>query len=294
MEALDRYKNYLKYERRYSEHTLVAYNNDIKSFFQYINAQYDIIDYKKVKHIHVRSWVITLAGEKYESKSINRKISSVRSFFSYLKKQGMITINPASKIEALKIPKRLPKYIDQNQAAQITNAKDAKDDYRSIMNNLVLELLYSCGLRRSECIDLKEGNVDSRNIKVWGKGGKERIIPITPVLYNQIGEYLKLKSELGIEPNGFLLQLENGRNVYPKYVYNLVHEAIGKVSSIDKRSPHVLRHSFATHLLANGADLNAIKTLLGHSSLAATQIYTHSSIEKLKDIYKKAHPKASK
>jgi len=286
---LERFENYLRYQKRYSEHTIVAYVNDIKSFFSFVDLNFS----SKVTHHIVRSWMVDMVSKKYEAKSINRKISSLKSYYRFLKKNSLIEVNPASKIVSMKVPKKLPKFLEEKQIEHLLEESE-EDDYTGRMNNLIIEVIYVCGLRRSECIDLKEENCNSVQIKVMGKGSKERIIPIADLLSIQIKEFIDFKREVGIDSNGFLFQRPNGKKLYPKYLYNLVNKRIGQVSSLDKRSPHILRHSFATHLSNNGAELNAIKTLLGHSSLAATQIYTHTSIERLKDVYKKAHPKAEK
>lgn len=291
LDFLEKYTNYLRFEKRFSEHTILAYTNDIRSFFSYAHVNFS----NEVSHHTVRSWMVDMVTRKYEAKSINRKVSSIKSFYRYLKKNGEIQVNPAAKIVSLKVPKKLPKYLEEGQAEKLLeNSNLKKDDYKSHLDQLILEVIYNCGLRRSECIDLQEENCVGRQIKVMGKGGKERIIPISGELGEKIQEFIEKKRELEIVANGYLFQRESGKKLYPKYLYNIVKSRIGEVSSIDKRSPHILRHSFATHLSNNGADLNAIKTLLGHSSLAATQIYTHTSIERLKDVYKKAHPKAKK
>lgn len=293
-EYVERYNNYMQYEKRYSEHTVTAYVSDIRAFFVYVKFTFDIADLHTVKHTHVRSWMVHMSREGYEAKSINRKISSVRTYYLFLRKQGVLNHNPVAKVSALKVPKRLPKYLEKSQAAELSNLEFSKDDYNAYLDNIIITILYSCGLRRSECLDLLEENIDVNSIKVLGKGNKERIIPIDGSMYSRILDFIKLKRENEIVPNGFLLQNLKGKKLYPKYIYNVVKRKIGEVSSIDKRSPHVLRHTFATHLLDNGADLNSVKTLLGHSSLAATQVYTHTSIERLKEVYKKAHPKADK
>jgi integrase/recombinase XerC len=288
---LSGYENYLKFEKRYSEHTVLAYINDIRSFLKFA----DVPNIKDVSHFQVRSWMVDLVTQKYEVKSINRKVSSLKSYFKFLKKRGIVESNPASKVTSMKVSKKLPKYLDESQAEGLMQIGiKGEFSYRSCMNQLILELLYTCGLRRSECIELLEGNCGAKSIKVLGKGNKERVIPISDRLRQKLQDFLALKKEEAIVESIYVFQLENGKKLYPKYLYNLVKESIGQVSSIDKRSPHVLRHSFATHMANSGADLNSIKTLLGHSSLAATQIYTHTSIERLKDVYKKAHPKASK
>ncbi|GLR19435.1 tyrosine-type recombinase/integrase [Portibacter lacus] len=288
---LERYGNYLRYEKRYSDHTIIAYLKDVQSFFEFCELQ----EVEEVSHHTVRSWMVDMVTRKYEAKSINRKISSLKSFYRYQKKCGLIASNPVAKIISMKVAKKLPQYLEEGQIEKlIEHQSENAGDYKSILDGLIVELIYTCGLRRAECIELQESNCEAGQIKVIGKGSKERIIPITEKLYLKIKDFIKLKKDNEITSNGFLFQNEKGKSIYPKYIYNLVRAEISQVSSLDKRSPHILRHSFATHLSNDGADLNAIKTLLGHSSLAATQIYTHNTIERLKDIYKKAHPKAEK
>lgn len=294
-EEIAKYNLYLKFEKRYSEHTIIAYINDIREFSDFMLKNYEIDNIELVKHTHIRTWIVNFIQEGFMSKSVNRKISSLKTFYTFLKKRGLIVINPTSKITSLKVPKRLPKYIQEEQASLLMSVKDSNHNgYREQMDILILEVLYQCGLRRSELINLREEHISELNIKVQGKGNKERLIPISNKIYSRLKDFIQTKKDFDIESNGYLFQLENGRQLYPKYVYNMVKDAIGSISTMEKRSPHVLRHSFATHLSNQGADLNAIKELLGHASLAATQIYTHTSIERLKNIYKQAHPKASK
>jgi len=286
---IDKYKNYLQYEKRYSAHTIQAYLADIKALLAF--AEVNVAS--EMSHHVIRSWMVHMISEKYEPKSINRKLSSIKSFYRYLKKIQVVASNPASKIKSMKVGKKLPKFLDQRQTKDLMDAK-YNDDYKSQLDSLLIEVMYNCGIRRSECIELKEANISDKSIKVLGKGNKERIIPISEALAGKIKDYQRVKEDVEIVGNGYLFQLPSSKKLYPKYIYNVIKKRIGQVSSIDKRSPHILRHSFATHLVNNGADLNSVKTLLGHSSLAATQVYTHTSIERLKDVYKKAHPKAEK
>lgn len=293
---INSFQQYLEFEKRYAHNTVIAYIQDLCSFFQFLEASYEIKEANMVQHTHLRTWMIHLVQEKYETKSINRKVSSLKTFFRFIKKRGHIEHNPASRLIAMKVGKRLPNYLQEDQANKLMILEVDADqgNYKSVMDSLIVELLYTCGLRRSECLNLEEKNCSTDNIKVMGKGSKERLIPISLGLSRKVKHLIELKREEGIATNGFLFQRLNGQPLYPKYIYNLVKKRIGSISSLEKRGPHVLRHSFATHLANSGADLNSIKTLLGHSSLAATQIYTHTSIEKLKDVYKKAHPKAEK
>lgn len=290
--------DYLKFEKRYSRHTLLSYETDIRSFFAYLNRQFGEVALQEISHVFIRSWLADLKEkEKLSSKSINRKISGLRSFFKYHLKRGAITATPMAKVIAPKISRRLPVFVKESETKELleTLARSA-EDWKSLNARMLITLFYATGMRRSELINLKERQVDvgRSQIRVLGKGNKERLIPVNAELLRSVREYQQLKrKEFG--PAGreeILLVTEKGKPLYPKYAWLLVNQYLGQASTLDKKSPHVLRHTFATHLMNNGADLNAVKELLGHASLAATQVYTHNTIEKLKDVYKKAHPKA--
>jgi integrase/recombinase XerC len=230
-----------------------------------------------------------------ESKSINRKISSLKSFFKYQLRQQAVTVSPMTSIISPKVKKRLPQYVDKKDIGTLLNHVEFPDTWAGKTDALIIHIFYNTGMRQAELSGLKESAISKSNgtIKVLGKGNKERIIPVSNQLVNMMQDYLAGKrKELENFDDTFLLVTAAGKKLYPRYVYNTVNKYLGMVTTIDKKSPHVLRHSFATHLMNNGADLNAVKELLGHSSLAATQVYTHNTIEKLKDIHKKAHPKA--
>jgi len=290
---LDIFLNFIQYEKRYSKHTAISYENDLVQFSTYMHMQFEIEDMAETKHLHVRSWIVSLMEGEMSPKSINRKISTLRSFFNFLRKKEMIENSPMHKIIAPKIGKRLPKHLSEENMIDMEEIIDTEQSFTSYRNRLIIAILYNTGIRRSELINLTEANTDTRNhyIKVLGKGNKERQIPITKALGQQIESYRALKSEefSDLQTN-VLLVTDKGKILYPRFVYNVVQRFISKVSTIDQKSPHILRHSFATHLINNGAELNAIKELLGHANLSATQIYTHNSISRLKDIYKKAHP----
>lgn len=294
---VNKFVEYLKFQKRYSNHTLKAYTNDLTQFQSYIKQNYEIDEVIKVKHQMLRSWIVSMMSESdqnFTPKSINRKISSLRSFFNFCKKKEWITINPMQKVVAPKIGKRLPQYVQENEIGNIedTIIIDPNDYVQQRDLNIVL-LLYQTGMRRSELINAKisDIHVSRSTLSVLGKGNKERLIP----LHAQVIERLKSYQELLLEhfPHStYLFVTAKGKQLYPRLVYNIVNKYLKLNSKVDKKSPHILRHTFATHLLNNGADLNAVKELLGHSSLAATQVYTHNSIEKLKLIYKQAHPGA--
>ncbi len=290
---LDRYMDYLRDVRKYSIHTLTSYSNDIGQFDIYINDYEE--ELKQASHIHVRSWIVTLMEKGISAKSINRKISSLRSFYNFLKRNGEITTNPMLKIIAPKIPKRLPKYVDEAKIHKILDDKTLTEpDYRSAREHIVISLLYHTGMRRAELLSLNLSDLDlvAGTVKVLGKGNKERIIPLNNKICEELTEYMVLRNESFAGPPLNLILTDSGKAAYPKLIYNIVSRVLKKYNASEKSSPHILRHTFATHLTSNGAELNAVKELLGHASLAATQVYTHNSIERLKAVYDKAHPKS--
>ena len=288
--------DYLKFERRYSAHTIRSYQDDLRQFGEYLKKDYDEILIVKTDHVTVRSWLAQLKENDISAKSINRKISSLKSFFKYHLKAGTITRSPMGKIISPKISKRLPVFIKEEDTSKLINASlIATEDWKSLNTHLLVSLFYGTGMRLSELVNLKENQVDfsRRQLKVLGKGNKERIIPVTAELLKVVKEYIQQKKKEFEHSADTLLVTEKGKKMYSKYAYLLVNAVLNdNVKTLDKKSPHVLRHTFATHLMNNGANLNAVKELLGHSSLAATQVYTHNTIEKLKNVYKKAHPKA--
>lgn len=287
--------HYLQYEKRYSRLTIAAYENDLLQFSDYLKSTYQLENVLAVQHAYVRSWLVSLMDSGIGSRSINRKISALKSFFKFCLKNGTIDHNPMVKVIAPKIPKRLPAFINQNQTDFLWRHFEFGDGFVGIRNRMMLELFYATGMRRAELIQLKDDDIDYHNltIRVLGKGNKERLIPINPQLKADIKDYLSIRNKtFQITDFPALIVTEKGDKMNPRKVYAIVHEILHQVTTLDKTSPHVLRHTFATHLLNSGAEINAIKELLGHSSLAATQVYTHNTIDKLKDIYKKAHPKA--
>ena len=287
--------DYLKFEKRYSAHTLTSYQTDLVDFFDYLNIQFGNMPLKDISHTYVRSWLAGIKDKGLTSKSINRKISSLKSFFKYHLKTGAISDTPMAKVISPKVNKRLPVFVKESDTKKLVEALNkSTEDWKSLNAKMIITIFYETGMRLSELITLKEKQIDfSRShIKVLGKGNKERIIPVSKKVIISIREYQQLKKKNFEQPVDFLLTTEKGKKLYPKYAYLLVNQYLGQASTLDKKSPHVLRHTFATHLMNNGADLNAVKELLGHSSLASTQVYTHNTIEKLKDVHKKAHPKA--
>jgi len=293
--ALQEFLDYLKFQKRYSRHTIISYQNDLVTFFDFIEATFGATGLADINASFVRTWLASLKEQGMESKSINRKISSLKSFFKYQLKQERISVSPMTTIISPKMNKRLPQFVEKADIDTLFSYVEFPDDWHGKTDRLILQLFYNTGIRQAELVSLKESQVDSykKSIKVLGKGNKERIIPISEALLGLLQDYMAEKRKLFENYDAEILLVNpKGKPLYPRYVYDSVKKYLTMITTINKKSPHVLRHSFATHLMNNGADLNAVKELLGHSSLAATQIYTHNSIEKLKDIHKKAHPKA--
>ena len=296
--------DYLKFEKRYSAHTIRSYSDDLEAFVAYLQVEFGELGIREISPAVVRSWLAALKDGGMSSRSINRKISSLRSFYKYLLRMGEVAQSPVAAIIAPKSARRLPVFVEQQQMAELFSEVEFPDDWAGLTDRLLLALLYNTGMRLSELINLKESQIDGGNrvIKVLGKGNKERVIPVSGVLLGAVRDYQEKKrvlfagADAGVlsagADGGVLLVGKSGRRLYPKYVYRVVQRYLAQITTIEKKSPHVLRHTFATHLMNEGAELNSVKELLGHASLAATQVYTHNTIEKLKDIYKKAHPKA--
>lgn len=287
--------NYLRYEKRYSVNTITSYHADLNDFFAFLHKQYGDVSLNEMGHNIIRSWVAALKDNGLKAKSINRKISSLKSFFKYCVKNGSLIVSPMGKIISPKTGRRLPVFIKEDETGELVERLSlSTDSWKSLNAKMLIVLFYSTGMRLSELISLKEKQIDFERsvIKVLGKGNKERVIPISKDTREIIREYQAYKAKEIETAEEYLLITEKGKKMYPKYAYLLVNQSLKTVGTLDKKSPHVLRHTFATHLMNNGANLNAVKELLGHSSLASTQVYTHNTIEKLKDIHKKAHPKA--
>jgi integrase/recombinase XerC len=293
--ALQQFVEYLKFQKRYSQHTIISYQTDLVSFFDFIELTFGNTALPDIKATFIRTWLAKLKEDGMEAKSINRKISTLKSFFKYQLKEESITVSPMGTIVSLKLNKRLPQFVEKEDINTLFSHVEFPDNWQGKTDRILLQLLYNTGIRQAELVSLKESQVDAykSSIKVLGKGNKERIIPVSNELMGFLKDYVAEKRKTFEKYDADILLInEKGKKLYPKYVYNAVKKYLSKITTISKKSPHVLRHTFATHLMNNGADLNAVKELLGHSSLAATQIYTHNSIEKLKDIHKKAHPKA--
>ncbi|NNF32644.1 MAG: tyrosine-type recombinase/integrase [Saprospiraceae bacterium] len=293
--AINQFKDHLKVNKRYSRHTLISYDTDLTQLSIYLKGQYGIDKVKGCNAQLLRSYVVHLASLNLAAKTINRKISAIRSFFGYLLRCGTIASDITERIIAPKIPKRLPEFIKESEAIKM-DEWIVEEEFSSYRDYTVIELLYHTGMRRAELIQLNVSDFDfaRMRVKVLGKGNKERYIPLNPGIIRILKNYLQLRNnEFPSEVPTYFFLTDKGKKVYPKYIYNVVNKLLAKVTSSSKRSPHILRHSFASHLLNNGADLNAIKEMLGHANLSATQVYTHNSIAKLKEAYMNAHPKGS-
>ncbi|MFY0253795.1 tyrosine-type recombinase/integrase [Chitinophaga sp. 30R24] len=303
----ERFIAYIQLEKRYSAHTCIAYRNDLLQFFDYVTPSYGVTPVEELSHVMIRSWLARLMEDTMTAKTVNRKISTLKSFFKFCLRQGLIKQSPMTKVIAPKISRRLPGFIEEKgmralednvSPVSVTTLHIFADDFEGTTHRLIFEIFYQTGIRLSELIGLQEFKVDRSglSIKVMGKGGKERIIPISSKLVAQISDYMDQKRQHleGFESGVLIVHPFSGQRLYPKYVYLTVRKYLTEhqITTLKKKSPHVLRHTFATHLANNGADLNAVKELLGHSSLAATQVYTHNTIEKLKKVYQQAHPKA--
>lgn len=289
--------DYLRYERRVSAHTVTAYEGDLSQFFAFLEEKLEIHQLSDVHSGDIRAWVISLLeDESLEPRSVGRKISAVKAFYRYKLKIKELSVNPTLTIHTPKTAKKLPQYVEQRDMEHLFADIPFEETLEGMRDRTILELFYATGMRESELLNLKTQDIhfQDNTIKVLGKRNKERLIPFGNRLSELLTMYLEnlqKKFSDGTE-NNYIFVTDKGEQLYPKAVYRIVRKYLDMVTTIDKRSPHVIRHTFATHLLNNGADLNAIKTILGHSSLAATQVYTHNSIEQLKSIYKQAHPRA--
>lgn len=294
--TLQAFLDYLKFEKRYSRHTLISYQTDLVSFFDFVIMQFGETPVPQITHTYIRSWLASLKDQGLSAKSINRKISTLKSFFKHSVKTGVLPQTPMTKVMAPKIEKRLPAFVAGKDIKTLFDHVEFPDTWKGKTERLILFMFYQTGMRLSEAIGLTESSVNFSNstIKVLGKGSKERLIPLNPQLQLEVSSYLAdKKTEFADRPvANTLFVTEKGKELTPRSVYASVKTYLSLVTTIEKRSPHILRHTFATHLTNNGADLNAVKELLGHSSLAATQVYTHNTIDRLKNIHKKAHPKA--
>ena len=288
---INQFLDWLLKEKRYSEHTVKAYETDLIQFEEFLKSTYDA-GLTNANSAMLRSWVVALMESGINTKSVNRKISSLKSLYNFLHRKNVIEVLPTSKLVSPKVKKPLPSFIKNAEMEALFENFEFSDDYAGKRDELIMEILYSCGIRLSELIGIMEGNVNlhDASLKVLGKRNKERIVPLHVELIKKLKAYRNIKEKTFDSP--YLLLTDKGQKMYPKFVYRKVNYYLGQVTTSKKKSPHILRHTFATHMLNNGADLNTIKELLGHTNLSATEVYTHNSIEKLKNIYKQAHPRA--
>lgn len=286
----NKFIKYLSSEKRFSEHTITSYSTDLNQFSIFISEKYQISnEFSEISFQIIRSWIASLLEKGVTPRSVNRKISTLKTYFKFLIREKVISESPMLKIVAPKSKKRLPIFIEENQIENLLNEVEFDESFTGERDKLIIEFFYVTGIRLSELINIKICDINFSNslIKVLGKRNKERLIPLSKNIVNELQIFVK-KHNL----NNYLFTNLAGSKLYAKLVYRIVKKYIGKISSVNKKSPHILRHTFATHMLNNGADINAIKELLGHANLSATQIYTHNTIEKLKTIYKQAHPRA--
>jgi integrase/recombinase XerC len=289
-----RFYNYLKFEKRYSPNTVLAYQRDLSDWIFYLQSQLATESIEEVKPLMIRSWLASLKEQGISARTLVRKISTLKSFYKYLLKTGQVLSSPMSQVTTPKTGSRLPAFIKEEEALQLGALLSVTtEDWKTLNTRLLVSLFYTTGMRLSELIQLRESQVDlpRAQLKVLGKGKKERILPLTPEMVQLVTAYRAEKKTRFDNAEEWLLVTEKGKKLYPRYAWALVNKILGEATTVQQKSPHVLRHSFATHLLNNGADLNAVKELLGHSSLAATQVYTHNTIDKLRAVHRKAHPK---
>lgn len=292
IEYMDAFLHYLQFEKKYSTHTLVSYQTDLNQFTEFLHTQFTIDSVDVISHIHIKSWLASQINEGLTSRSVNRKLTTLKTFYRFLLREGHVKTNPLIKIQGPKVETRLPVFVDQRS---INNLFDSDshftDEPESQVSRMLMLTVYTTGMRLSELRQLRVGDVDvyKSQVKVLGKRNKQRIIPITVELLNELVAYIKQHEK---QQDDYLFSDPDKKMLNPRKIYAIVNRHLSNVTTIEKRSPHVLRHTFATHLLNNGADLNAIKELLGHANLAATQVYTHNSIERLKKVYKNRHPRA--
>lgn len=291
--AIISFIDHIAKEKRYSPHTLKAYEKDLELFTKYLDEEFEIDDPEKADRDMVRSWVVYMIDGGMSAKSVNRKISALKSYYNYLVKMSVLGENPARHITSLKTPERLPVYFNEEQLNTFLDNNIQVRGFTELRNMLIVELLYSTGMRRNELITLKIKSIDFSNntIKVLGKRNKQRIIPLSHKLIDRIVTYIDMKEERFGNLNDHLIVTDKGAKAYPKLIYRIINKELSSIAG-SKKSPHVLRHTFATHMLNNGADINIIKEILGHENLTATQVYTHATIEQLKKVYVEAHPRA--
>ena len=294
MMNLELFLGYLKYEKRYSKHTITAYENDIGQFVLFGKNLVDDFCADMADYHLIRQWIVSLMDNGISAKSVNRKISALKTFFRFLMREGLVEKNPTDKIAIPKMGKKLPVFVQEVEMNRLLDGRFFSEDFEGKRDKAVVSLFYGTGIRLSELVGIRfsDLNLSEKMVRVNGKRNKERLVPFPFEISEVLNDYIKLRNELFPDSGNFLFLNNNGGPAYNKLIYRIVNRQLSLVTTIDKKSPHILRHSYATHLLNRGADLNAIKELLGHSNLAATQVYTHTSFEQLKKVYKQAHPRA--
>ena len=292
-ERLTDYLHYLKFEKRYASHTLTAYQHDLEQFRDFLLKEYGNTNLKAITHFHTRGWLAGMKGNKQTARTINRKISSLNSYYKYMLRLGFTDKNPVRQLHAQRLPERLPIYLKESESKFLLEEVQFGPGFRGFTDRLICELLYATGMRRNELQQLRESDIEwsLNQVRILGKGNKERLVPVSPALLDSFRDYLAEKRKLEKFDEKYFFNLQNGSQLYAGYIYRIVTKYLGETTTLKKKSPHVLRHTFATHLLNNGANIQAIKDLLGHSSLAATQVYTHNNIDKLKEIHRLNHPR---
>jgi len=292
-ERLNEFLQYLKYEKRYSPHTLTAYRHDLEQFRDYLAENYPETDRNSITHFHVRGWLAGMKEQQNSARTLNRKTSSLNAYYRFLRKAGVADKNPVRQLHAQRLPERLPVYLKESETQHLLEEVTFEEGFKGATDRLICELLYATGMRRNELLQLKENDIEwsLNQVRILGKGNKERLVPVSTALLDSLRDYLTDKRNQEVHNDVYLLNLATGEPLYAGYIYRVVNKYMSMSTTLAKKSPHVLRHSFATHLLNNGANIQAIKDLLGHSSLAATQIYTHNNIDKLKEIHKQNHPR---
>ena len=289
--------DYLRFEKHYSQHTVRSYDNDIEQFFSFINMHKGSDKMSDINSTDVRSWMIFMLDKGYSAVTVHRKISSLRTFFRFNMRAGVIKVNPVENIVLPKRQKRLPVFVEEASLDKLLDHYSFGEGYSGVRDRTIIEMLYTTGMRKAELIGLRIDDVDTgnRTVRVLGKRNKERIIPLISSFCDNLSQYIDIRNEHFPDiTESWLFLTEKGNKLYDKFVYNTVKRYLDMVTTIEKKSPHVLRHTFATHMLNHGADLNSVKEILGHANLSATQVYTHNTFEKLKKVYKQAHPRADK
>ncbi|GGD44057.1 tyrosine-type recombinase/integrase [Muriicola marianensis] len=295
--AIDAFISYLSYEKKYSPHTVKAYRKDLEEFSAFSGERQPGSGIEDASYGEIREWIVHLVEEGISNRSVNRKVTSLKSYYKFLLKVGDVSANPLARHKALKTPKKVEIPFSQSEMGELLNSIPFEDDFEGVRDRLIIELFYATGIRRSELINLELRDIDlsKRTLRVLGKRNKERIIPLLPSTVHLIEEYLSLReNQLPSSGNKAVFLTSKGKKMYETLVYRIINGYFSKVSSKVKKSPHILRHTFATHMLNQGADLNSVKELLGHSSLASTQVYTHNSISELKKVHSRAHPRNRK